>query len=70
LIGLEMGKEAHSGVMIAELAAQHVIVIHSLNNPSVIRLSPPAVITYEQIDIVLDAVSKGVAQAAAVDAEL
>jgi putrescine aminotransferase len=70
LIGLQLGKEAHSGVMISELASQHVIVIHSLNNPFVIRLSPPAIITYEQIDIVLDAVSKGVAQAAAVDDDL
>lgn len=70
LIGLEMSKEGHSGVMISELIDRQVIVIHSLNNPRVIRLSPPAVITDEQVDYVLDALKAGVATAAAVDSEV
>lgn len=70
LIGLDLVKEAHSGVLINELVGRQVIVIHSLNNPKVIRLSPPAVITQEQIDTVLKAVTEGVAAAAAVDDEL
>ncbi|MCL5676499.1 MAG: aminotransferase class III-fold pyridoxal phosphate-dependent enzyme [Firmicutes bacterium] len=63
LIGLEMVSEGASGLMISELIDRKVIVIHSLNNPRVIRISPPAVITEAQIDHVLEAVAAGVARA-------
>lgn len=70
LIGLELTKDGHAGVLIAELIDRGVIVIHSLNNPRVIRVSPPAVITYEQLDRVLAALEAGIARAAEVDADI
>ncbi|MCG0237829.1 MAG: aminotransferase class III-fold pyridoxal phosphate-dependent enzyme [Firmicutes bacterium] len=70
LIGLELTKDGHAGVLIAELLERRVIVIHSLNNNRVIRLSPPAVITPEQMDYVLDALAAGLEQAAAVDSQI
>ncbi len=63
LIGLQLASEGASGLMISELMDRHVIVIHSLNNPKVIRISPPAVISDEQIEHVLAAVAAGVARA-------
>jgi len=70
LIGIELVNEGASGLMISELIDRKVIVIHSLNNPRVIRISPPAVITEAQIDHVLDAVAAGVARAHELGAEL
>ncbi len=70
LIGLELATEGVTGMMISELMNHHVIIIHSLNNPKVIRVSPPAVITTAQLDAVLAAVGAGAGQAAAVIDEL
>lgn len=70
LIGIELVSEGASGLMISELIDRKVIVIHSLNNPRVIRISPPAVITDSQIDQVLEAVAAGVARAHELGGEL
>ncbi|MGE5590006.1 MAG: aspartate aminotransferase family protein [Bacillota bacterium] len=63
LIGIELVSEGASGLMISEMIDRKIIVIHSLNNPRVIRISPPAVITDAQIDYVLEALAAGVARA-------
>ena len=70
LIGLELATEGVTGMMISELLNRHVIIIHSLNNPKVIRVSPPAVISFEQVELVLEAVAAGAAQSAEVIEEL
>lgn len=70
LIGMDLADEAFAGMIIAELLERHVIVIHSLNNAKVIRVSPPAVITRAQLDTVLEALAAGVAKAEAFATEL
>ena len=46
------------------LFARRILVGGTLNNATVIRIEPPAVISYEQIDIVLDALDKSLAEEA------
>ncbi|MHB8841573.1 MAG: aspartate aminotransferase family protein, partial [Candidatus Aquicultor sp.] len=53
LIGLEFSDEGLVGSMIFELEQEGVLVLYMLNNPKVIRIEPPLIITYEQIDFML-----------------
>jgi len=62
LIGVEFADEGLAGSMIFELENEGVLVLYMLNNPKVIRIEPPLIITYEQIDFMIgvlyDAVDK------------
>ncbi|MBI4733725.1 MAG: aspartate aminotransferase family protein, partial [Rubrobacteridae bacterium] len=58
LIGLEFVNEAAVGSMIYELDIEKVMVLYTLNNPRVIRLEPPLIISYEQIDHMLGILEK------------
>ncbi len=57
LIGLEMTKPGAGGMFLAELIEQGVLVIPSLNDFSIIRISPPLMIPDRLVDRVLDAVA-------------
>lgn len=50
LIGLELTKEGAGGLLMAELIEHGILVAYTLNNPKVIRIEPPLVITSEKID--------------------
>jgi putrescine aminotransferase len=50
LVGVEFTHEDIAGLVIAGLAQRGVIAAYTLNNPRVIRLEPPLVITEEQLD--------------------
>ena len=55
MIGVELTKEEFGGLVIAELIKRGVLVAYTLNNPKVIRLEPPLIITKEEIDEVITA---------------
>ncbi|MDL2280291.1 aspartate aminotransferase family protein [Selenomonadales bacterium OttesenSCG-928-I06] len=53
MIGIDLFKEGVGGFLIAELIDKGVIVAYTLNNPKVMRIEPPLIITKEEIDYVL-----------------
>jgi putrescine aminotransferase len=50
LWGLEFAGPGLAGEMLLELIARHVVVNHSLNAHAVLRLTPPAVLTDDDLD--------------------
>ncbi|WP_037868138.1 aspartate aminotransferase family protein [Streptomyces sp. NRRL S-813] len=58
LIGLEFGVEQAVGELILELVGRGVLVNHSLNAGRVLRLTPPAVVTDEELRLFLTALSE------------
>jgi len=54
LIGIEFADEGIAGNTIYELDQIGILVLHMLNNQKVVRLEPPLIIGYEQIDFMLD----------------
>jgi putrescine aminotransferase len=70
LIGLDLADEGLGGVFMAALLDRGVLPTISLNKLHVVRLLPPAVITAEQVEQVLEAVEAAVATADSVRAEL
>jgi len=63
LIGLELMDEGIGGMLMSELINRRVIIAYTLNNPKVIRMEPPLVITQDQIDRVLTALDESLEQA-------
>lgn len=63
MLGLELTKEGVGGLLMAELVEHGVLAAYTLNNPKVIRLEPPLVITRAQIDQVLVHLRAAVAKA-------
>jgi len=62
LIGLEFA-ENHQGYELAKhLFSKKILVSGTINNAKVIRLEPPAVIGYEQIDYLMASIKEGLAQ--------
>lgn len=55
LIGVELCEEGIGGVIMSELVNQGVLVAYTLNNPKVMRIEPPLIISFDLIDQVLDA---------------
>ena len=47
----------------SELIAQGVLVAYTLNNPKVIRIEPPLIISTELIDKVISAIANAVEKA-------
>jgi putrescine aminotransferase len=64
LVGLEFADADIGGLVIAGLAQRRVLAAYGLNNRQVVRFEPPAVITAEQIDTVVEAVRDATRQAA------
>lgn len=52
-IGLELTKEGAGGLLMAELIENGILVAYTLNNPKVIRVEPPLIITRAMVDQVL-----------------
>jgi putrescine aminotransferase len=44
--------------MIIELINRHVLVNHSLNADTVLRLTPPAVLTAEEVDLLVTTIDE------------
>lgn len=64
LIGMEFTSNELGYVCAKLLFNDHILVSGTINNARVIRLEPPAVISYDQLDVVLQAIEKHVAQLA------
>ncbi len=62
LVGIEFAVEGLAGSTIYELEQQGILVLHMLNNPKVVRIEPPLIITYEQIDFMLEVLKKAMKQ--------
>lgn len=58
MIGVEMQDEGYGIPMMSFLMEEGVIVAYALNNPKVIRLEPPLIISQVEIDKVLEAWNK------------
>ena len=63
MIGLELTKEGVGGMLMAELINGGVLVAYTLNNPKVIRIEPPLIITNEQVERVMEVMRQAVAAA-------
>lgn len=63
MIGIELTKEGIGGMLMSELINGGVLVAYTLNNPKVIRIEPPLVITDEQVDAVMRVLRQGVSTA-------
>ncbi|MBI2873458.1 MAG: aminotransferase class III-fold pyridoxal phosphate-dependent enzyme [Firmicutes bacterium] len=70
LVGLEVTKAGAGGMIIAEVIGRRVLAFYTLNNPTVIRLEPPLVITREQLSRAIEVFSEAVASTAEVIDEL
>jgi len=70
MIGIEFREEDLAGLTIAGLAQRRVLAAYTLNNPTVIRLQPPLIITEAQADQALTAFEEAVAQAVELVREL
>ena len=66
LIGLLLAKEGAGGFLMSRLIDAGVLVAYTLNNPRVIRIEPPLVMSREEADIALQALEKALADTAAV----
>jgi putrescine aminotransferase len=65
LIGVEAEDPGIAGELLAELMNQHVIVNYSLNAPTVLRFTPPAVMTAEDTEFLLSAFAAACAEVSA-----
>lgn len=54
MIGISFAQDGQAGFVMADLLANGVLTAFTLNNPLVMRLEPPLVITRQQIDTVLE----------------
>lgn len=61
MIGVELMKEGIGGLLMSELINRGVLVAYTLNNPKVIRIEPPLIISIDQVDAVLAAFGQAVA---------
>jgi putrescine aminotransferase len=61
LIGMEFASNALGYSLAKQLFGKKILVGGTLNNATVIRLEPPAIISYDQIDYVLACIEEGVA---------
>ncbi|MEJ8545625.1 putrescine aminotransferase [Brevibacillus borstelensis] len=62
LIGMEFADNSLGYTLAKMLFGKKILVGGTINNATVIRIEPPAVISYEQIDYVLACIEEGIAQ--------
>jgi putrescine aminotransferase len=65
LIGIEFTDPALAGELLIELVQHRVIANHSLNSHSVLRLTPPAILTETEVQILFSALSQAARATAA-----
>jgi putrescine aminotransferase len=58
LIGIELAVDGLAGELLLELIEAGVIANHSLNSDRVLRLTPPAVLSHDEIQFLLDAIER------------
>lgn len=63
IIGIELTKEGIGGLLMSEMINKGILVAYTLNNPKVIRIEPPLVISKELIDIVVKALTETIEMA-------
>lgn len=63
MIGIEMTKEGIGGFLMSELINRGVLAAYTLNNPKVIRIEPPLIISRELIDRVIAVLAEAMEQA-------
>lgn len=63
MIGIELTKEGIGGLILSEMIDKGVLIAYTLNNPKVIRIEPPLIITEQQIDYVIDAFTSALEKA-------
>jgi len=64
LVGVEFGDSDIGGLVITGLGQRGILAAYALNNPEVLRLEPPAVVSEGQIDECVQALDEAVAQTA------
>lgn len=60
MIGIELTKEGIGGLLMSEMINKGVLVAYTLNNPKVIRIEPPLIISRELVDVVMKALAEAV----------
>jgi putrescine aminotransferase len=70
MIGLDFNDQDASEVFIASIIRHEMLVAFALNNPGVIRLEPPLVVTEAEVDSALTKVARALAETDAVVAAL
>lgn len=64
MIGVEFSRDEVGELVIAQMVKRGLIAAYTLNNPKVIRLEPPLIITEEQADIAVGIVKEAVQETA------
>lgn len=70
MIGMEFTREGIGGFLMSELITAGVLVAYTLNNPNVIRIEPPLIISEEQLEIVIGAIARALDSAAEIVEDL
>ena len=60
MIGIELTKEGIGGLVMSEMINKGILVAYTLNNPKVIRIEPPLIISRELVDVVMKALAETV----------
>ena len=63
MIGVELTKEGLGGVVIPEMIKAGVLAAYTLNQPKVIRVEPPLIVTSDQVEVFLKALRAAVTYA-------
>jgi putrescine aminotransferase len=63
MIGIELTKEGVGGFMMSNLIGNGILAAYTLNNPKVLRMEPPLIITDDQLATVMVALTTAVEQA-------
>jgi len=66
LVGMEFTDSDLGGLTITALGQRQILAAFALNDPRVLRFEPPAIISAEQVDQVIQAVGEALAQTAAI----
>ncbi|MBU2552307.1 MAG: aspartate aminotransferase family protein [Proteobacteria bacterium] len=70
MIGIEFPEDSIGPRMAYQLRQNGVITIYTFNNPRIIRIMPPLVITEPEVDFVLEALDRSLAEIRAQEARL
>lgn len=60
LVGVEFWDEDVAGLVIAQIAVRRVLVAYTLNNPTVMRLEPPLIVSGAEIDELLGVLDEAI----------